>query len=81
MAGLHVKQPMFYPPNWDGILQHFVNGWCACCKATNVLSIRLGLGIIPHFVNEQFACQATDVSSTRLGLGMIQLFTRGCSYV
>jgi hypothetical protein len=24
----------------------------------------LGLGIVPHFVNEQFACQATDVSST-----------------
>jgi hypothetical protein len=29
MAGLHVKWPMFYPHDWDGILWYFADAWCA----------------------------------------------------
>jgi hypothetical protein len=28
MAGLHVKQPMFYPRDWDGILWYFADAQC-----------------------------------------------------
>jgi hypothetical protein len=58
MAGLHVKQQMFYPHDWDlafySILQMY--GSVHFKQPANVLYIGMGLGVIPHFINGQFAC-------------------------
>jgi hypothetical protein len=47
MAGLHVKQPMFYPRDWDGILWYFADAQCAF-SAVNVLYFGMGFGGIPY---------------------------------
>jgi hypothetical protein len=80
MASLHVKPPMFYPRDWDLAFYSILLMYSVHFKQP-VLYIGMGLGVIPYFINGQFACYATDVSSTQLGMGMIQPFARGCSYV
>jgi hypothetical protein len=66
MAGLHIKQPMFYPHDWDlafyGILRmhsvHFT-------LSSQCFIFWNGFWWYTIFYkNGQFACYATDVSST-----------------
>jgi hypothetical protein len=60
MAGLHVKQLMFYPHDWDlafySILQMYGVHFKQPAQPHLFYISEWGLGFIPHFINGQFAC-------------------------